>query len=465
MTEQEENGPRITELDNNNNNDIGNPPSTTDSVAQKPAYDHTCESIYCIKPGEHHCENCQSVYYCSREHQKADWKTHRAWCKRVEGSSATRVLAVDGYRLCDAVLKANDVVQIALTNKHFECVERVSETELVVISKEEEPEELEPVVEEVADDYQPPELGGGIDIGGNGPDTIPQKHRRYRLVRTATDYGNLNNSDSIRSYWAYRSSNSTFLLNTTLYYLLKAYVEKGYKSVIFGKTVVPLVTEGEGALQMRCILLEPHMRVHIGKRWEGATSDASKEVALMCVSVGGYSFDLSAGRFWLFDEFHQLRPLFFAPNKEFIKKLGRFVQDYKPKAVLMQMERMYTSNIDNVVQGASVCKLAMLHLGLLLDHNCPQRFRGTEIRTQQQHLAGLFLVTDQRFQTLVEQYLAKGDSRLAQTVNVLAHCAEEVALHGVPEVNTNNNDIVCSTPTTETTTVVVSTDQETKDQI
>ncbi|XP_038222463.1 SET domain-containing protein SmydA-8 [Zerene cesonia] len=34
----------------------------------------------CLEPTEHKCSNCQSVHYCSRDHQKQDWKVHKHRC-------------------------------------------------------------------------------------------------------------------------------------------------------------------------------------------------------------------------------------------------------------------------------------------------------------------------------------------------------------------------------------------------
>lgn len=34
----------------------------------------------CKQPSEKKCSLCGNVFYCSREHQKADWKTHKSKC-------------------------------------------------------------------------------------------------------------------------------------------------------------------------------------------------------------------------------------------------------------------------------------------------------------------------------------------------------------------------------------------------
>ena len=39
-----------------------------------------CSFSSCDLPEAGHCFNCRSAHYCSREHQSADWKTHKPYC-------------------------------------------------------------------------------------------------------------------------------------------------------------------------------------------------------------------------------------------------------------------------------------------------------------------------------------------------------------------------------------------------
>jgi hypothetical protein len=359
----------------------------------------SCESIYCLKAGTLRCTGCEAVWYCSREHQRQNWPTHKAWCKL---SAKERALTVDGYRVCDAVLKANDCVQTGLTSRHFERVDRPNDRgDIVVYSAVEEAEE--PQVQEILEGEE-------------------EERPRYRLVRCAYDYGNERNAESLRAYWAYRSCASTLTLNTSVYYLLQHYASQGYKQVVFGHGLVISLSQ----LALRCLRLEPRVRVYMDRQPDDAT-----EVSLICVHLGGsHTLDLSAGRFWLFD--NMLRPLLVAPDCDFETRVAAaLVQEYgNAKAVEALVERMLRANVETGADGASTYKLAALHLGLPPDdHNCPARFRACAIQTQQDRLASLALVSDARFQQLVDAYLQKNDSRLAQTVNVLGQCADVLAQH------------------------------------
>ena len=42
------------------------------------------ECEVCKEPARSRCSKCKTVSYCSREHQKHDWKSHRSVCFRNE---------------------------------------------------------------------------------------------------------------------------------------------------------------------------------------------------------------------------------------------------------------------------------------------------------------------------------------------------------------------------------------------
>jgi hypothetical protein len=309
---------------------------------------------------------------------------------------------VDGYRVCDAVLKANDAIRLSLVNKHFERLEQPEDDVFIVHSAT---EEHEAPVTEVVD-------GGG---GDGEEDGEPQ--RMYRLVKSPCDYGNRANETSIRAYWAHRSAEASFTLNTSLFYVLSHYKAAGYRNVVFGETSLSL-----DDLAPRIIVVEPSRRVYFDRRDDD--KEKKKEVVFVCLTLGNYTLDLSAGQFWRFDE--ALRPLLFKPHAEFARTLGRFVKELPTKGVSYELNKMFDENTDNVIDGASVYKLALMHLGLTLDHNCPVRFRGQEIITQQKKLMALRVIASGSFQKLVEQYMQKSASPLAQTVNALGACADAV---------------------------------------
>ncbi|XP_017769211.1 PREDICTED: egl nine homolog 3 [Nicrophorus vespilloides] len=51
--------------------------------------------LFCVVCGSnekvHRCSSCKSTYYCSREHQKQDWKRHREECKARINGRATNI--------------------------------------------------------------------------------------------------------------------------------------------------------------------------------------------------------------------------------------------------------------------------------------------------------------------------------------------------------------------------------------
>lgn len=360
-----------------------------------------CESIYCLKAGAFRCIACPegdpgAVYYCSEKHQKEGWPLHKSICKHPN-----RATIVDGYRLCDAVWKANDAVQTHLTNKHYDRIESVSDRDRVIHTVV---EQYAAPVEEVVED-------GGSSAAGEPQRLPPQK---YRIVDTASEYGNLNNYDSVCAYWAYRSMCSTFTLNNTLFYLLQAYQNRGYKTIVFRDTEIPLEE-----LELAMIQVEPMVRVHNQQveKWVTTT--------LHLVSVGGYGIDVSAGRFWIFERGQ--RPLLYMKKMLFVEAVGKLKWEYDKEAVARHLVNMF-KNQDNVLDGASLYKLAMAHLGLSIKGagQCPEHFRAVEPRLQHQKLTALCTVVEDGFADKIEQYVLSGKSPLAHMANAAHHCIEDL---------------------------------------
>ena len=152
-----------------------------------------CAAMNCKKKTNLHCKRCKLVYYCSDVHQQQAWGnkdpllgSHKQVCRRMNK-------AIDGYRLCDLILKCNDDVNIYLSGKAHDKVEVNEETMEVTIYSE----------------------------------TLHED--RLRMVNSPAVY--LQGSEDVvmglRAYWALRSFISVFGLNCCLVYILQSYKRKG----------------------------------------------------------------------------------------------------------------------------------------------------------------------------------------------------------------------------------------------
>jgi len=62
--------------------------STSSLVA--PASSHLCSLPGCTNPAPYMCGKCSSAFYCSPEHQKADWKRHKPECRALSAKAGGR---------------------------------------------------------------------------------------------------------------------------------------------------------------------------------------------------------------------------------------------------------------------------------------------------------------------------------------------------------------------------------------
>ncbi|GMI01954.1 hypothetical protein TrST_g6100 [Triparma strigata] len=87
-----------------------------------PIKKHTCNFIICERSAHLACSRCEEVWYCCKEHQKADWKAHKKYCgdlklKRERAIAAQKAvestIANDGSKSGDS--KAEGFADPSLT--------------------------------------------------------------------------------------------------------------------------------------------------------------------------------------------------------------------------------------------------------------------------------------------------------------------------------------------------------------
>jgi hypothetical protein len=60
------------------------------AVAAEAARVHPCSLPGCTTPAPYMCARCRSAYYCSQEHQKADWNRHKRECRALSTKAGGR---------------------------------------------------------------------------------------------------------------------------------------------------------------------------------------------------------------------------------------------------------------------------------------------------------------------------------------------------------------------------------------
>ena len=74
-----------------------------------------CGAPNCSAPGELRCSGCQSIWYCSTEHQHSHWRAHKKPCRRAAAHEVAAGGTDDGDDTCSgcrsAEVKAEDLFQ------------------------------------------------------------------------------------------------------------------------------------------------------------------------------------------------------------------------------------------------------------------------------------------------------------------------------------------------------------------
>jgi hypothetical protein len=60
------------------------------AAAAEAARVHPCSLPGCTNPAHSMCGKCLSAYYCSQEHQKADWNRHKRECRILSAKAGGR---------------------------------------------------------------------------------------------------------------------------------------------------------------------------------------------------------------------------------------------------------------------------------------------------------------------------------------------------------------------------------------
>jgi hypothetical protein len=297
-----------------------------------------CDVLYCVRAGTEHCGECKRAHYCTREHQLMDWPSHKFLCKHPE-----RDRVIDGYKLCNTILRSNDNVRTDLAGKVFDRIEK-----------------------------------GGSDYEG---DVIihtkcNQEGDVFKMVNTPLLFleNGVVDEDGLKAYWAVRSAASGYTMNATLHIMLEQYRSMGYHTVIFDKLGMPL--DDSLTLEFFCIAPNFKLRVEDPSQNPPKLGDILTEV----VCTKDYTITLASGLFWKFEEggIYPYRPIHIAKHLEFVKPIGTLTN--VPKNQTRHKDRMYKNeNICSSV--ASVLYLTTQNMGIPYPKTHPH-VDGAEIMLQ-----------------------------------------------------------------------------------
>jgi hypothetical protein len=354
-----------------------------------------CDNLYCVYSGKLQCERCKNVYYCSQMCQKDCWMAHKFYCKHPE-----REKVVDGYRVCDTILKCNDFTHTYLAGKVFDRLE-VTRPEHVV-----EAIDAQNMVEKITIHNKLNKEGDQFKAV-DGP--------RFYLEEGAPIL------DGLKAYWAQRSITSSFSLNDALCVSLKKYREKGFTILLFGRLELSL----DQSLKMDVISVSSSIGVEI--RDPQRQQPFSRVSMFPFLTLDGFSITLSAGAYWYFD--HNNRPLLIAPCSEFVKPLGVLVgadaDDKDVKSASDHKKRMFRKE-HIASRTATILYFSNYQFGLDRDLSKFRHLATSQIQTQRDKLKAAKMMNKPAFEETIAKFIKRGGTISTDQIKAFdQECREE----------------------------------------
>lgn len=329
---------------------------------------HWCDSFDCRLMTDKKCSVCSKSFYCSADHQKKEWSKHKKVCKRDE--------LVNGYELCEMLLKLNDRVDLSLTGLTLENVHIDSDNNIVLIN-------------------------------------LVKDEDSYKMINTPESFG-VKDEQERRAYWALRSESSKYVLPMALDSILKLLWKKGKRFIIFSDPDV-----GDLELSLRNVEIAAWSIIPTIKFGTNFHPPLERTVQITNV-IDGYVIDMVAGRFWHFDNHN--RPFLLAPHKNYRPFLGERGDTLKPTAEILQkkcQEKPYQ------LQSAGLLKLVMERLGFSWKEYAPSLLAGTIPMVQEQSIQMMHDFENEALKEMFGEYLKEADTPVTRLLSEISVTLEK----------------------------------------
>lgn len=337
-----------------------------------------CDTFECYNQTNLHCKKCKKSFYCCGEHQKAEWYRHREICR--EDRSDT----IDGYELCEMILKANDSIDSSLTGLAYRGVEIDVEKNIVTV---------------MADPREDDDRYHMIDSPATFHDQASPEEE--------------NTTKSRKAYWCLRSLSSAFVLTSIFSSLLQHLRDvKEYKYIRFVTPDKKSIILSLESIEMRGWLVLPTIRVLTNRGDKSVERDMTpKEIPHITLCVDDYVIDIAAGRFWLFDSL--VRPICIVPTKNYVSLIGE-----EGKEVIDITDMIETLISNKVIRCHAATLLYTLYQRLDLDweKNGSTMLRGIERLNQEEKIRNWKGMSDENLNTVLGSYLNECQSPAIQAL-------------------------------------------------
>lgn len=343
--------------------------------------EHQCDAFECRALTNLNCPKCKQSHFCGKEHQTSVWHNrHKALCQDPD-----RDITVDGYELCERILKLNDLVDGTLTGLYFQGAEFDLLNNKVTALSDVRPDA--------------PHLMVDSPEGFIWSEHPPENERH------------LNNA-----YWAMRSMSSAFSMTTVLQTILQELGERGKKYIKFVNGKSEPLKLSIASPELVLFAFKPTVLVMMDMK--GRRQRTGKEVVgpthQLVVIVDDHVIDISTGRFWMFDSLS--RPVMVVPRDNYVSLMG---QELQPQMTVDAFIKKLSARGSTMIHTATLLFMLYRRLGIDWKERGPVQRKGIPLQTNLMKVNQLNGLHDKNFTDVFEAYMNEAETPMTRAMRDL----------------------------------------------
>lgn len=343
--------------------------------------EHQCDEFECRAMTDLKCSECKKSYFCSKEHLKSVWHNrHKTLCQDPD-----RDITVDGYELCERILKMNDLVDGTLTGLYFQGVEV---------------------------DFQNSKVTALSDVRPDAPHLMVDSPESFIWSEHPPE----NERHFHAAYWAIRSMSSAFSMTTVLQTVLKELRACGYKYMKFANGKSESVKLSLASIELVLFAFKPTTLVMMDmkERRQRTGQEIAGPTQQLVVVVDDYVIDISSGRFWMFDSL--CRPVMVVPRANYVSLLGEeLIPPQDVESFILKLSQKGST----MIHTATLLFMLYRRLGLNWKEHGPEGMKGIPLQTNLMKVNQLVGTHDRNLTEVLEAYMNEAETPMTRAMRDL----------------------------------------------